>query len=513
MRTRRPWGQPARLVVACALTILIVGHASALTIPQLRCQSSKLQITGKYVACRHAAEANLVAKGNQQRYEAAISKCRTQLAKAWQKAEAKAAKANETCLDTQTSETALRSLLDAQTAEVASALAGSTLSDCSTGLATCQENLGTCSADRSECEDALSSCENLGICSSCETSLASCQDDLGGCIAQRNTCNASLSTCSSDLATWQSYYSTCTNELESAQACGNGYTESWLGEECDQSDLAGKTCVTEGYEAGTLACGPNCRVQTHGCLSIRYVPQEDGTVIDLETWLQWEQKVNLDFLTSAADPHDADNTYTWSISRDAADGAAFTSFLATLNASAFAGYNDWRLPSVLELASLVDLSVTGCGAFSPCIDPIVGPTRMGCYWTSNTGVSPSEAYIVCFHNGWQNPASKKGAAYVRAVRSTTPTTPTTLTTPTASPYPTASPTPGGECVGGSGYPLCTGSCPPGQGCVVTAQGCYCLATSHPCNGDDFPACDGTCPPGETCHGPSDGVNYNCLCLP
>lgn len=47
--------------------------------------------------------------------------------------------------------------------------------------------------------------------------------------------------------------------------CGNNIKEE--GEQCDGSDLAGKTCVSLGYAGGTLKCKPNCTFDTSSCIS------------------------------------------------------------------------------------------------------------------------------------------------------------------------------------------------------------------------------------------------------
>jgi len=45
--------------------------------------------------------------------------------------------------------------------------------------------------------------------------------------------------------------------------CGDGMLG--VGEECDGSDLAGKTCESFGWEAGTLACNPDCTFFADAC--------------------------------------------------------------------------------------------------------------------------------------------------------------------------------------------------------------------------------------------------------
>ena len=45
--------------------------------------------------------------------------------------------------------------------------------------------------------------------------------------------------------------------------CGDGKVDP--GEDCDQSQLNGSTCMSLGFDSGTLACSSNCRFSTSGC--------------------------------------------------------------------------------------------------------------------------------------------------------------------------------------------------------------------------------------------------------
>jgi hypothetical protein len=135
----------------------------------------------------------------------------------------------------------------------------------------------------------------------------------------------------------------------------------------------------------------------------RYIDNGDGTVSDLDTGLQWEKKDNLDMVPTAADPHDADNTYTWSAAGSAADGTAYTHFLSQLNnglstdggamtpvTGCFAGHCDWRLPSIVELQGIEDHTQGSCGGGSgPCIDPVFGPTTIFAYWSATSDAGNS----------------------------------------------------------------------------------------------------------------------------
>jgi len=149
------------------------------------------------------------------------------------------------------------------------------------------------------------------------------------------------------------------------------------------------------------------------CDAARFV--NDGTTItDNLTGLQWEQK------TDDVTVHDKDNTYTWSTSSDGdvtdEDGTAFTSFLATLNSGGcFAGQCDWRLPTVLELETIL-LEPFQCTT-SPCIDVVFGPTVAGIYWSATSlTLRPDDAWYVYFGRGDVYTAYKNSTRYVRAVR-------------------------------------------------------------------------------------------------
>jgi hypothetical protein len=134
--------------------------------------------------------------------------------------------------------------------------------------------------------------------------------------------------------------------------------------------------------------------------TLRFVDNGDGTVTDNQTGLQWEQKVSPG--GGATDPHDVDNLYNWSnpfgCPAGCPDGAAFTDFLGRLNNctstdgtavtdAGFAGHCDWRLPTIQELQTIIDLGASGCGSGSPCIDPTFGPTAPF-YWSSTTQAGP-----------------------------------------------------------------------------------------------------------------------------
>ena len=163
--------------------------------------------------------------------------------------------------------------------------------------------------------------------------------------------------------------------------------------------------------------------------TLRFVDNGDGTVTDHQTGLIWEKKV-----AGSSCLHCVDDSYNWSFSGAAPDGLAFTSFLNTLNGGAtgagncvspdgssitggFNGHCDWRLPSIVELQTIVDLSATGCPR-SPCIDPIFGPTGGADYWSSTTDTvdSGSAWYVDFVGGGHMFYDFKTNGKRVRAVR-------------------------------------------------------------------------------------------------
>ncbi len=173
-------------------------------------------------------------------------------------------------------------------------------------------------------------------------------------------------------------------------------------------------------DRSSAVCVPNSSA------SPRFINNGDGTVSDKNTCLMWEQKTgttgtynNCPGGPTCGAVHDVSNLYRWTTgSPFNPDGPAFFRFLAELNGRfPFAGHSDWRLPTLTELRSIVDLSATGCGSGSPCIDPVFGPTQLDGHWSSSTYYDfPYTAWFVFFGEGYLGAANKAEHYYVRAVR-------------------------------------------------------------------------------------------------
>jgi hypothetical protein len=121
--------------------------------------------------------------------------------------------------------------------------------------------------------------------------------------------------------------------------------------------------------------------------------ESDYVVLDNYTTLMWEVKTDGNKTTE----------YTWE--------QALTYCEATMDG--YAGYDDWRLPNIKELASIVDLETV-----SPAIDTAYFPnTQSGHYWSSTTYLgSTSYVWYVSFYDGSDLTNYKTSTHYVRCTR-------------------------------------------------------------------------------------------------
>jgi len=134
-----------------------------------------------------------------------------------------------------------------------------------------------------------------------------------------------------------------------------------------------------------------------GCPSEgRFTDNGDGTVTDNCTGLMWQK--------DSADVN-ADGQLTDQ------DHVRWCQALAYCENLSFAGHDDWRLPNVRELESIVDY-----GGRIMAIDPVFGALSMP-YWSSTSSAAlPDDAWAVFFVVGSVNGYGKEGDHHVRAVR-------------------------------------------------------------------------------------------------
>jgi hypothetical protein len=98
---------------------------------------------------------------------------------------------------------------------------------------------------------------------------------------------------------------------------------------------------------------------------------------------------------------------------DGSDTVSWCSAIAYCENLDFARHDDWRLPNLRELQSLVDY-----GTFSPSIDPVFGAFSAS-YWSSTSDAEiPTNAWFVRFSVGLVDNVFDKGDGrlFVRAVR-------------------------------------------------------------------------------------------------
>lgn len=128
-----------------------------------------------------------------------------------------------------------------------------------------------------------------------------------------------------------------------------------------------------------------------GCVSEgRFVDNGDGTVSDMCTGLMWQKT------TGAEDKK--------------LSGCEALMYCEQLE---LAGHNDWRLPNVRELQSIVDY-----GRWNPSIAPEFGAVS-SLYWSSTTvqaQPNPRGPWVVGFLDGFVGYDSLSEDYYVRAVR-------------------------------------------------------------------------------------------------
>jgi len=134
-----------------------------------------------------------------------------------------------------------------------------------------------------------------------------------------------------------------------------------------------------------------------------FVDNGDGTVTDTSTGLMWDQCSLGQSGTGCASG--TAQTYTWE--------AAHTQVATVQKTGNYKGYGDWRLPSIVELRTLVKSGP------APTIDTTVFPaTPPYAHWTSTSSAPvPSFAWIVDFVYGYPGANNKTYSNDVRLVRS------------------------------------------------------------------------------------------------
>ena len=271
---------------------------------------------------------------------------------------------------------------------------GGTCANAST-LATCSQDAQACFYQSSAMTCANGACSGAAGAASCCTNActvgATCLSgtSLQTCAVAANGCTAySTATCTNGACTGAAgAASCCTNacvagatqcqsssSLQTCAVAANGCTAYTTTATCSTGLVceryAPAACVDPNWAEWPM---PNSQADvTAGAPNLAsYTDNGDGTVTDNVTGLMWQQAVPT-------------TTYTW---------ANAVAFCPTLT---LAGHSDWRLPSGIELVSIVDM-----GNSSPHINgTYFPPTPANYFWSSSPlAGSSSDAWLVDFNFG------------------------------------------------------------------------------------------------------------------
>jgi hypothetical protein len=171
---------------------------------------------------------------------------------------------------------------------------------------------------------------------------------------------------------------------------------------------AGATAVNNAQD-GMVGrdANPATNDNADGKLGFSFTAVTGGCVQDNVTGLMWEVK------TLDGELRGWVHSYTNYGNNSAADASTF---VTAVNASNLCGHNDWRLPTVDELQSIVDYSVADPG---PTIDTTWFPHTMGyVYWSSSPSFVDSSynAWNVNFYDGVVGVSGRDQSLHVRLVR-------------------------------------------------------------------------------------------------
>lgn len=136
-----------------------------------------------------------------------------------------------------------------------------------------------------------------------------------------------------------------------------------------------------------------------------FVDHGDGTVTHKSTGLMW--KKCSEGLTGMNCDGGAIKTFTWKYALELADGQIF------------AGYHDWHIPNIKELASIVELAcyfpAINLDVF-PNVNLNIYPNDPGPTFWSNSPAAYGEAWMVDFRGGVESSPVEGDGLRVRLVR-------------------------------------------------------------------------------------------------
>ncbi|MEI5640597.1 MULTISPECIES: Lcl C-terminal domain-containing protein [unclassified Pseudoalteromonas] len=132
----------------------------------------------------------------------------------------------------------------------------------------------------------------------------------------------------------------------------------------------------------------------------RFTLNDNGTVTDNQTGLMW-MRCSLGQAWDGTTCTESVSTYTWAEA------------LASADESNYAGFSDWYLPNIKELASIVEAA-----CYNPAINQTVFPnTASSSYWSSSPhAYYGNYAWSVYFNRGYDYNLHKDNGTHVRLVR-------------------------------------------------------------------------------------------------
>ncbi len=130
----------------------------------------------------------------------------------------------------------------------------------------------------------------------------------------------------------------------------------------------------------------------------KYIAYDNGTVLDTETGLMWMRCLL---------------GQTWNDKTCMGEAEGFTwDDACKQSGNGFAGYSDWRVPTIEELKTLVDKTQSGAK-----IHPQAFPNTPDFVWSSSAYANASGgAWGVYFSSGYDNSSSRSSSHHVRLVR-------------------------------------------------------------------------------------------------
>jgi hypothetical protein len=151
-----------------------------------------------------------------------------------------------------------------------------------------------------------------------------------------------------------------------------------------------------------------------------YTSNVNGTVTDNITGLIW-QKCSVGYKNDdtcseydLGDPDAPDTEYNWYEASGTPHATYNKESISVCGDLELGGHNDWRLPTINELRSIINYSKSEPG---PTIAAVFPNTQALYYWAATASAQDTDyAWFVDFYNGRINSLPSSGTNYVRCVR-------------------------------------------------------------------------------------------------